>query len=116
MTPEARRRLRDALEACRLVAEYTAGLDFAAYERSRLVRDAVERRLAIVGEALNKVAAIEPGLAEQFVELREIVALRNRVVHAYNEIDDAIVWDVAQTELPLLQARIAALLAEDEPR
>lgn len=114
MTPEARQRLRDVVEACRLAAEYTAGLDYAAYEGSRLVRDAVERRLTIVGEALNRAAVLQPGLVEQIPDLREIVAMRHRIVHGYDAIDDALVWDVVRLELPLLATRLAALLEEDE--
>lgn len=91
MTPEARQRLREVVEACRLVTEYTTGLDFDAYARSRLVRDAVERRTAVVGEALNQATALESELAGRFPELRQVVALRNRLIHAYFAIDNAIV-------------------------
>ena len=114
MTPEARQRLREVVEACGLVATYAAGLDFDAYARNRLVRDAVERRTAVVGEALNQAAALEPGLAGRFPELRQIVALRNRLIHAYFAIDNAIVWDVIQRRLPPLESRIAAMLREGD--
>jgi uncharacterized protein with HEPN domain len=48
MTNETHQRLPDALISCRAIGLYTAGLDFAAYERNDMVRDAVERRLGII--------------------------------------------------------------------
>ncbi|MDP9365228.1 MAG: DUF86 domain-containing protein [Chloroflexota bacterium] len=114
MNDATKKRLLDALLACRAIARYTASLDFAAYEQDELIRDAVERRLGVVGEALNRAAAADPILAERFPEIRRIVALRNRVIHEYDAVDDEIVWDVVTRRLPGLQARLEALLGADE--
>ncbi|MDF3041830.1 MAG: hypothetical protein K0Q71_4536 [Thermomicrobiales bacterium] len=116
MTNETRRRLLDVLISCRAIGRYTAELDFAAYERDTMVRDAVERRLGIIGEALNRAADREPTLVDCLPELRQIVGLRHRVIHGYDAVDDEIVWDVVQHKLPLLQASVEALLEEVEPR
>ena len=118
MTNETRRRLLDlkVLLSCRAIGQYTAELDFAAYERDNMVRDAVERRLGIIGEALNRAVACEPTLIDRVPELRQIVGLRHRVNHGYDAVDDEIVWDIVQHKLPLLQASVEALLEEVEPR
>ena len=116
MTSETRRRLLDALRSCLAIDRYTAGLDLAAYERTDIVRDAVERRLGIIGEALNRAQSLEPALAEQLPELRQIVGLRNRVIHGYDDVNAEIVWNVVQHMIPSLQARLADLVAEDEPQ
>ena len=73
MTNETRQRLLDALESCHTIRRYTAGIDFAAYLRDGEKQDAVERRLGIIGEALHRAATMEPTLAEQLPELRQIV-------------------------------------------
>jgi uncharacterized protein with HEPN domain len=78
-----------------------------------MLRDAVERRLGIIGEALNRAQASDPALAGQIRELRRIVGLRNRVVHGYDTIDHKIVWTVVQRNVPLLQTRLADLLSEE---
>ena len=116
MTNETRRRLHDVLLACRAIGRYTVGLDIDAYERDELIRDAVERRLGIIGEAVNRAAVLEPTLADCVLELRQIVAMRNRVIHAYDVIDHEIVWDVVENKLPRLQSRAAELLAVDDPQ
>jgi uncharacterized protein with HEPN domain len=116
MTNETRQRLLDALLSCGAIDRYTAGLDFAAYERDRMVRDAVERRLGIIGEALSRAAVLEPALVVRIPELRQIVGLRNRVIHGYDAVDDEIVGDIVQNKIPRLQDRIAELLGEGDPQ
>jgi uncharacterized protein with HEPN domain len=91
MVPETRQRLLDALRSCRAIGRYTAGLDLAAYERADIVRDAVERRVGIIGEALNRAESVDPALAEQLPELRQIVGLRNRVIHCYDDVNAEII-------------------------
>ncbi len=108
--------LFDALESCRAIRRYTDGIDLAAYLRNDMLRDAVERRLAIIGEALNRAQASDPALAGQIRELRRIVGLRNRVVHGYDTVDNEVVWTVVQRNVPLLQTRLADLLSEEASR
>jgi uncharacterized protein with HEPN domain len=114
MRNETRQRLLDALLSCQAIANYTAGLDFTAYERNSMVRDAVERRLGIIGEALSRAATLESGLVDRVPDLRQIVGLRNRVIHGYDAVDDEIGWDIVQHKLPRLQARVAELLEDVE--
>ena len=56
METRVKKRLFDALAACRAIAEFTMGKDWRAYECDRLLRSAVERQLEIIGEALSRAA------------------------------------------------------------
>ena len=114
MTNETRQRLLDVVLSRRAIGRYTAGLDFAAYDRDDMVRDAVERRLGIIGEALNRAAVLEPGLIDRIPELRQIVGLRNRVIHGYDAVDAEIVWDVVVNKLPFLGSRVEDLLQVED--
>ena len=64
MTNETRRPLLDVLDSPGAIGRYTAGLDFDPSEPDEMARDAVERRLGIIGEALNRAAILEPTLAD----------------------------------------------------
>jgi uncharacterized protein with HEPN domain len=75
---------------------------------------AVERQLAIAGEALGRLRRVAPDVAEGITDWRRIIAFRNRLIHGYNAITDAVVWDVAQRSVPVLAAEVATLLG-DEP-
>lgn len=112
MNKTTTKRLLDALLACRRIARYTAGLDFDAYERQEMVRDAVERRLGVIGDALNLADRADPTVRQRLPELGAIIGLRNRVIHGYDAADDEIVWDVVKTKLPRLEGDLAGLLAE----
>lgn len=116
MKHKTRLRLLDVLDSCQTIFRYADGIDFAAYLRDGEKRDAVERRLAIIGEALRRAETFEPELATQLPELREIVGMRNHLIHGYGDVNNAIVWDVVQNKLPSLQARLAELLEEPETR
>ncbi len=52
MRLEARKYLHDIQEAAGLAAQFTAGKDFAEYQQNPMLRLAVERAFAIIGEAL----------------------------------------------------------------
>ena len=112
MSSEASKRLLDAACACAAIAEFTAGKDFAAYEADRLLRSAVERQFEIIGEALGKAVNAEPALLREMPELPKIVALRNRLIHGYDSVDDEILWDIVQTKLVPLETRLRHWLAE----
>jgi uncharacterized protein with HEPN domain len=114
MTNVVKKRLLDALLACRAIREFTKGLDFSAYEDDLLVRSGVERQFEIVGEALNKAADDDASLLVRLPDLRRIVGLRNRLIHGYDTVDDEIIWDIVQTKLPALEEHLSALLARGE--
>ncbi len=113
MTDRVAKRLRDALAACRAIATFTEGVDFAGYEADELLRSGVERKLEIVGEALKRADEADGTLVERVPELRSIVGLRNRIIHGYDAVDDEIVWDIVQSKLPELARTLETVLGED---
>lgn len=113
MTDAMKQRLLDALTACQAIASFTGGLEFEDYEVSELARSAVERKLEIVGEALHRAEEEDAALVERLPDLRQIVGMRNRIIHGYDSVDDEIVWDVVQSKIPALREKHAALLADN---
>lgn len=73
-------------------------------------RRAVERELEITGEAVNKLLKINPAI--KIFYARMIVDLRNKVIRAYDSVNDIVIWNVVVNHLPVLQAEIEKLLAE----
>jgi uncharacterized protein with HEPN domain len=106
MKPEARQRLDDISEACQAIEHFAAGKRFADYQADEMLRAAVERKLEIIGEAFAKLEDAEPGLSEQFPDLRKIVGLRNRLIHGYDSVDDEIIWDVVENKIPGLRQQV----------
>ena len=110
MNIEAQKRLRDIADACAAAERFTAGKNFSDYETDEMLRAAVERKLAIIGEAFNQLEAADASVTETFPELRKIVGMRNRIVHGYDSLDEELVWDVVKNRLPLLKNQVETLL------
>ena len=81
MQRDPRAWLWDVQEAARSIESFTDGLDPASYAASELVHSAVERKFEIIGEALNQLAKVDPGLGARIPHLPQIVAFRNLLIH-----------------------------------
>lgn len=112
MPRDPRAYLHDMRQAAVLTRQFIEGKTLDEYKRDVLLRSAVERQLAIVGEALSQLLKIVPQFAERFSDRRRLIAFRNRVIHGYSTVDDDIVWSIARTKLQVLLDEIEALLRE----
>lgn len=96
------------------VLSYTEGLDRQQLEVSGLTYDATVRNLELIGEAATHVPAIIRDRAPH-IQWREIIALRNRLIHGYLGIDNDTLWSVINEDVPsLLDALLALKKAADE--
>jgi uncharacterized protein with HEPN domain len=108
MTEKSKKYLSDVLMAIHLIREFTIDItDFDSYEKDRKTQSAVERQLVIIGEALNKLRLVESGIAIE--NDKQIIGFRNRLVHAYDSIDNSIVWAIINRHLENLKNEIENL-------
>ncbi len=112
MSRDAKSLLTDVEECAEAIKESTAGLEFDTYLANREKQDSVERRLMIIGEALNQLDSVAPDLAKKIPDLRKAIGLRNRLTHVYHQIDHAAIWDTAVKDIPQLSRIIGTLLSE----
>lgn len=116
MGPEGRvlKALDDVRDCASFVIEAADGKDLAGYRSDRIFRQAIERNLEIIGEAIGRIARLDPETASRISEHRQIVAFRNRLIHGYDLLDDELVWSTVQTEVPVLLSEVEALLEEKQ--
>jgi len=88
---------------------------FSDYQSDPILRSAIERQLIIIGEALAQAAKIGSDLAELILELPQIIALRNTLVHGYAVIRDQDIWAIIQDEIPPLQQSVQQILNDNPP-
>ncbi|MFW5831835.1 MAG: DUF86 domain-containing protein [Prolixibacteraceae bacterium] len=101
MTLQKKKYLFDILSAAELILDFISEVDsFAAYTDDNKTKSAVERQLGIIGEAANKLDKIYPEDSLKHVE--QIIGLRNRIIHAYNNINDAMIWTIVKKHIPEL--------------
>ena len=83
-------------------------------KRDPLLRSGVERQLMIVGEALNRLKKIEPTIASQITDSRQIIAFRNILVHGYDIVRNEVVWGILESDLPTLIDEVSELLEQGQ--
>ena len=112
--PEDEALLRDMLDHARRAVAAVAEKERSDLESDFVLAAALERFIDVIGEAATKTSAKTKASAPQ-VPWREIVGMRNRLVHGYASVDHDIVWDVVSGDLvnvigslePLLEDRLA---------
>lgn len=105
MTEKTKKYLSDILIAIALIRDFTVDIsDFNIYDNDRKTQSAVERQLVIIGEALNKLKSIESEITIE--NDKKIIGFRNRLVHAYDNIDNSIVWAIINRHLQKLEEEI----------
>lgn len=112
MQPRTPKLLEDIRRAAAYILVKTRGRLLDDYLQDDLLRPAVERHFEIIGEALNRLARLEPQLVTQIKDHAQIIAFRNVLIHGYDAIDDRRVWDAIQHSLPTLHRQVEALLAD----
>ncbi len=82
--------------------------DFKAYLADKMLRRAVEREFEIIGEAMSRIEKLDSSL--NISSKKQIISMRNRVIHGYDKIDNEIIWGTIVRHLPTLKKEIETLL------
>jgi uncharacterized protein with HEPN domain len=102
-------RIRDILDAIAEIQEFTSGMNFEGFRGDDKTIRAVEMNFIIIGESANQI----PGeVEEQYAAIPWALmrAMRNRIVHVYFEVDERLMWDTVQNDLPPLIPQLEKLL------
>ena len=93
MTIKEKKYLSDMMRAISLIESFTANTrSYMEYTVDLKTQSAVERQLAIIGEALNQYDKQPERISLN--NTRKIVGFRNRIIHAYDSLDDTLVWAI----------------------
>jgi uncharacterized protein with HEPN domain len=104
----------DMISFAEKVLAYTECLDRLQFEASGLNYDATVRNLELIGEAATRIPAMVREFAPH-IQWREIIAMRNRLIHGYLGIDNDTLWSIIQDDVPeLLNDLLTLKKAADE--
>ena len=107
--------LEDMLDAIEAISRYTNSLDIKSFIDDRKTVDAVIRNLEILGEPANQVP-------ESFknknvnIDWRGMIGLHNSLIHGYFGVDENILWQIIQSDLPDLKSQLIELQSKLVPR
>lgn len=93
--------LRHVLEYAREAIEMASGRSRADLDSDRMLELSLTRLVEIVGEAATRTSE-EIQEAHAGIPWREIIAMRNRLIHGYDSVDRDILWEVVTNDLPPL--------------
>jgi uncharacterized protein with HEPN domain len=98
-------RLHHILESAELALKFCAGKDFQAFASDQQLQLAVARCIEIIGEAASRLS---PDFRSRHVDIPwgRIIGTRNRLAHAYFDVDLEMIWATVTAELPRLRSQL----------
>ncbi len=104
-------RLRHMLDHAQEAVAMVGGKDRSDLHRDRVLELALVRLVEIIGEA---AARVSPETQDRYpgIPWKEVVGMRNRLVHGYDSVDLDVLWDTLEDDLPPLIAELEQILKD----
>ena len=108
-----RGRLEDILKYAQNVHEIVSGISYEEFTKDIRIYYSVMKNVEVIGEAANMLTR---HFRETHAELpwRQIVRMRNVLVHGYAQVSDADLWQTATTDIHPLCQQVKRYLAETD--
>ena len=102
------------LEAIQTIGDYLQGLTYPEYIADNRTKDAIVRNLEVIGEAATH---IPDEVKERYsaIPWKNVIGLRNVVIHHYFGIDYATIWFIVKEQLPVLENQIEEVMQKFSP-
>jgi uncharacterized protein with HEPN domain len=84
--------------------------DFFEFQKNKLLRRGIEREIEIIGEAMGRILKLDSKF--EIKNARKIVDTRNWVIHAYDNVDEIVIWEIVINHLPKLKSELILLLKD----
>ncbi len=82
------------------------------FEKDIMRRCVVERKVEIMGEAINRIRKTDPSL--NIPNARAIIDTRNRIIHAYDNVQPEFLWSLVKRHIPELKTDIERIIVDYE--
>lgn len=97
--------MSDIARSIELIEDFASEINsFSQYTKDLKTKGAVERHLGIIGEAVNKF--LKASDINDLSHAKQMVSLRNRLIHSYDNVDDSIVWSIITRHLSPLKEEV----------
>ncbi len=103
----------DIMESARLAAEYISEKTKEEFLSDFQCQDAVIRRIEIIGEAARRIS-LETQIVFQNLPWKEMIGMRNIMIHDYDDVDMVIVWDTVKKDIPFLISALENIINSED--
>jgi uncharacterized protein with HEPN domain len=107
-------RLRHMGDAAKDALAFVEGKQRSDLEGDRQLTLALVKCIEIVGEAASAITDDTKARAPE-IPWPQIRGMRNRLIHAYYEIDLDVLWDTVTNDLPTMLASVEKMLFSEDP-
>ena len=103
-------RLKHMLDSATAVLHFIDGRTRRHLNSDRMFSNAVVPELEILGEAANHISkTTQKSLPE--LPWKQLIAMRNRLIHAYFDVDYDIIWETVNNDVPPLYLQLKMILS-----
>lgn len=92
--------LHDVIAYSQEAIDTCAPLSRDEFADDRVVQHAVAYAVIVLGEALRQAERLDPTLADDIPDLRDVVDTRKCIVHGYESVNVRLLWDIVADDLP----------------
>lgn len=85
---------------------------YDVFSEDKLRCSAVERKVEIMGEAINRILKIDKDFP--LPHAREIINTRNRIIHSYDNVRPEFLWSLVIRHIPELKKDILNILNQNK--
>lgn len=103
--------LKHIKESIKSIKNYVGNVDFESFSRDEKTIDAVIRKIEIIGEAAGNLSQ-EFCNAHPEIPWRDMIDMRNVLIHEYFGVIVKTVWDTVQDDLPELERLVDDILSK----
>lgn len=109
MLPQDKIRIQHILDEIEDILLFVKDVSFQHFRNDKKTVNAVIRSIEIIWEA---AARITPGYKIKNPEIpwKEIIGMRNHLIHVYFDVDCETVWQTVQEDIPQLKKLFSSLL------
>ena len=84
--------LYDILNAINEIDSFIGNVSLEIFQGDIRTKRAIERNIEIIGEAMNRILKKDSNI--NISNARQIVDVRNRIIHGYDTVSDNILWAI----------------------
>lgn len=105
-------RMRHMLDATQKAMAFAEGKSRTDLAQDSMLAYAVVRAVEIIGEAASKISRYSQELHNE-IPWRQIIGIRHRLVHGYDDINFDILWETVTIALPPFVRTLESIIGSE---